>query len=522
MINCKPSGAQIRLACFLASAQDRTMNFRPLNRRQFLRKATGAVAVAGLAPAALLAESTGAGLSKMIGIQAGAVSFVDEGIEQVLDIFQERGAVNTIFLATFTYGRGIGGRQVPNQPLPDHGEQEYDLDFRGGNFATPHLKFYHRTILKQTKAPDHGNLDILAEVLPKAHRRGMKVYAWYEDVFRDDVPGIQKLQEVDWQGRRAGTLCPLHPDYRNFIIGLTEDYCQSYDIDGVMWGSERQGPLHNALSARHGGKSDSSKVTCFCPHHQKAAKQRGIDVLRAKQGFAKLDQLLRDAHSNERPNDGYFVEFWRVLLDYPELLAWEKLWTDGKHAIYKDIHRAAKKSRPLVKVGFHIWHANSFSPFFRAEQNYAELAKVSDFLKIVAYNNCGGPRYANYINNVASTIFHDVPKEELLRLHNAWLNYGKEAEFAELPAKGLSADYVQRETARALKGVQGKCKIYPGIDIDIPTGANEKRTSPDDVYAATTAALKAGAHGVIFSRKYSEMRLANLAAGGKAVKEFSG
>jgi hypothetical protein len=32
--------------------------------------------------------------------------------------------------------------------------------------------------------------------------------------------------------------------------------------------------------------------------------------------------------------------------------------------------------------------------------------------------------------------------------------------------------------------------------------------------------LKAGAPGIIFSRKYSEMRLANLAAGGQAVREF--
>jgi hypothetical protein len=69
--------------------------------------------------------------------------------------------------------------------------------------------------------------------------------------------------------------------------------------------------------------------------------------------------------------------------------------------------------------------------------------------------------------------------------------------------------------------VNGQCKIYPGIDIDIPTEKNEKKTTPDDVYAATTEALKAGADGVIFSRKYSEMRLANLAGGGKAVRDFS-
>ena len=83
----------------------------------------------------------------MIGIQVGAVSFLDEGTEQVLDILQERGAVNTLFVASFTYGRGIAGRQIQGQPLPDHGVQEYDLDFHGGNFATPHPEYYARTSL---------------------------------------------------------------------------------------------------------------------------------------------------------------------------------------------------------------------------------------------------------------------------------------------------------------------------------------------------------------------------------------
>jgi Glycosyl hydrolase-like 10 len=496
-------------------------NSPDFTRREFLKTTTTAAAVAALTPSLLpsIARAEDKTAGKMIGIQVGAVSFVDEGTEQVLDILQERGAVNTLFLATFTYGRGIGGRQVPEQPLPDHGKQEYDLNFHGGNFATPHAKFYERTALKQTKAPDHGDYDVIADVLPKAHKRGMKVYAWYEDVFGKDIPGVEKLRELDWQGRPANTLCPLHPDYREFLIGLTEDYCQSYPLDGVMWGAERQGPLLNAIGAKVGA-GDPARVTCFCEFHQKAAKERGIDFKRAKLGFEQLDQFVRAARAGQRPNDGYFVEFWRLLLEYPELLAWEKLWTDGKHAIYADVYRAAKQSRPEVQVGFHIWHVNSFSPFFRAEQNYAEFARVADYLKIVVYNNCGGPRYAGYIDNLAATIFHDVPKDELLRLNNEWLGYSNEAPLDKLPATGLSSDYVHLETKRALNGVQGKCKIYPGIDIDIPTGANQKKTSPEDVFPATTAGLKAGADGVLFSRKYSEMRLANLAAGGKAVREF--
>src|SRR5689334_17735558 len=84
-----------------------------------------------------------------------------------------RAKVIALFLAVFTYGRGIAGRQVPGQPLPDHGNQEYDRDFHGGNYATPHPEFYARTVLKDVRAPDHGTLDILEAVLPKAKARGV-------------------------------------------------------------------------------------------------------------------------------------------------------------------------------------------------------------------------------------------------------------------------------------------------------------------------------------------------------------
>src|SRR5581483_816067 len=482
------------------------------SRREFITTASRAAAGAALGPTLLAATGraeTPPAAGKMIGIQVGAVSFLDEGTDQVLDLLQERGAVNALFLAVFTYGRGIGGRQVPGQPLPDHGRQEYDLNFHGGNFATPHEAFYTQTKLKPVKAPDHGSYDLIADVLPKAKKRGMAVYAWYEDSFGKDMPAVDSVREIDLEGRPGSSLCPLHPDYRGFLTGLTEDFCQSYGIDGVMWGSERQGPLHNAIGGRV-GRGDPSRVTCFCEFHQKAARERGIDVARAREGFTKLDRFVQATRAGQRPADGCFVEFWRLLLDYPELVAWEKLWTDSKHAVYAEIYQAAKKSRPDVQVGFHIWHNNSFSPFFRAEQEYSEFAKTADFLKIVLYNNCGGPRYANYIENIGTTIFADLPKEEVLHLHNLWLGYGAEAPLDKLPTAGLSADYVGRETRRALADVGGKTRIYPGIDIDVPTAAGQKKTAPEDVYAATATALNAGADGVLFSRKYSEMRLANL------------
>src|SRR4029079_5735053 len=100
--------------------------------------------------------------------------------------------------------------------------------------------------------------------------------------------------------------------------------------------------------------------------------------------------------------------------EYPEILAWEKLWTDGKHAIYGDIYKTAKAARPTLQFGLHIAHPNSFSPFSRAAQDYAAFAAVADYLKIVLYNNCGGPRYANGINNVHAMFFRDLPAEDLI------------------------------------------------------------------------------------------------------------
>jgi hypothetical protein len=490
-----------------------------ISRRDFVKNsaALAAVAAAGLAPLRA-AEQTEA--RKMIGVQVGSVSFVDEGIGKVLDILQERAAANTICLTTFTYGRGLAGRQIPGVTFPDHGAQESDTgSFHGGNYATPHPEFYRNTVLKQTRAPDHGDLDIVAAVLPEAKKRGLKLFCSVEDVFRSDVPGVKEVTEVDLEGRKAGTLCLFNPDVRAFWTGLVTDLSKSYDIDGILFFNERNGPLLNALGASHAQSIASGRVTCFCEHHQRTARARGIDFDRVRQGYQKLDEFVQAALTGQRPNDGYFVEFWRLLVEWPEIMAWDRLFDEGKHQVLAEVRGAVKGVRKDLQVGFHIEHVNSFNPIFRATRSYQDLATRADCLKVVVYNNCGGERYANFIRNVGSTVFRDVPREELLRFNNHLLNYSDEAKLDALAAAGLSPDYVARETQRALAGVQGKCRILPGIDIGIPTGKNSRQASPEDTYAATRAALKAGADGVILSRKYSEMRLANLAAAGRAIRE---
>src|SRR5205823_5525466 len=109
-----------------------------------------------------------------------------------------------------------------------------------------------------------------------------------------------------------------------------------------------------------------------------------------------------------------------------------------------------------------------------------------------------GPRLAQYVRNAHATLFADLTPEQVLDFTYGVQQY-RERPLDRIAADGLSADYVLRETRRAVAGVGEHVKIWPGIDIDIPTGA----------------------HGVLLSRKYSEMRLANLRAAGRAVRELA-
>jgi hypothetical protein len=506
-----------------------------MDRREFLQASTllaGAVLAArvpGVEAAVVPTDQAKRGAEgpanqAMLGIQAGAVSFVDEGTEKVLDIFQETAAINTIFLATFTYGRGIGGRQLASQSLPDHGRQQYDTDtFHGGDYATPHPQYYRNTALMPEKAPDHPGYDVIGDVLPAAHKRGMKVICWFEDVLRYSAtiaaPGFDKAREVVLTGPESDFACSRNPNTRNFWLGLVEDYLRSYDVDGLMWGSERQGPLGNALIANHGGAGAGGRIACFCPYCIEAAKKDGISVDRAKAGYMALVNWANAVRGGQKPADGAFVTFWRLLVKYPEILAWERLWNESLNDTYRDMYRLAKQIAPGKGMGWHIWHNNSFSPFYRAEQDYAEFSQYSDFLKVVIYNFCGGERLAQYVRSTQRSLFADLAPEQVLEFTYGVQQYHDQP-LDKLAAAGLSTDYVARETKRALAGAGPKLQIWPGIDIDIPTSATSKKTQPDDVYQAVKAAFQAGAHGVLLSRKYSEMKLDNIRGAGRAIREL--
>src|ERR1051325_1792578 len=100
-----------------------------------------------------------------------------------------------------------------------------------------------------------------------------------------------------------------NPNTRHFWLGLVEDYLRSYDVDGLMWGSERQGPLGNVLGTNHAGVGACGRVACFCQYCVAAARKEGINVDRAREGFLKLIAWSDALRAGNVPSDGAFVTF---------------------------------------------------------------------------------------------------------------------------------------------------------------------------------------------------------------------
>ena len=255
-----------------------------VNRRTFVTQSALAAGAAALGRTGL-AQVTPPAVP--IGIQIGAVSFADEGTEKVLDGLREMAGVNTLFVATFTYGRGIAGRQPRGSALPDHGKQEYDDDYRGGNFATPHPELYNKTSIAPEKAPDHPGYDVLADVVPAAHRRRMKVIAWFEDVFRADVPGLDKALEVDVHGKAGLRACLRNPNTREFWLALVEDHLRfNPGLDDRAIGNRERQPGDDHIRKRLALHIDSLPETIDAEEHRIACRAELLQHLRSRHSVA--------------------------------------------------------------------------------------------------------------------------------------------------------------------------------------------------------------------------------------------
>ena len=104
-------------------------------------------------------------------------------------------------------------------------------------------------------------IDILELVIPEARKRGMQVYPEVmEPLFNYAGHGSAQHgrhpQPAAGAGGRptsaasAPSRASTTPTTARWWHSIIEDYCRSYDIDGVMWCNERRSPLDNLIAGR--------------------------------------------------------------------------------------------------------------------------------------------------------------------------------------------------------------------------------------------------------------------------------
>ena len=89
--------------------------------------------------------------NKFVGVQISPISFIDEGVDTVLDTLQNRVGVNVLLIGTVSWLGLKSGRSVSWKidGWPDHGIPK-PFSMKGGAYFDPDPKFYNKTFIKKS------------------------------------------------------------------------------------------------------------------------------------------------------------------------------------------------------------------------------------------------------------------------------------------------------------------------------------------------------------------------------------
>jgi len=336
-----------------------------LTRRDFMRDLAAISAIAPLASGtAVKAQQAAAPASArkplsadtFIGIQIGPQTLFDEGIERCLDLIQETAAVNAVMVYSQTYHMDM---RRPLQTLaPDHGVPLKEMSGRRlpQVWMKTHEQYYQHTVLRHQQ-PDgtyeFADRDLFAELVSPTRKRGMKLYARILEgsgsIAAQSITNFSQVRAQDVYGQATSFACWNNPDYKNWWTGTVEDMFRSYQLDGLQWGAERHGPLMTTLLS---GRAPF----CFCVHCQARCQAQGISVDCARQGFTELCAGVRALQQSPPGTSGAFTGLLRVLLRYPEVLAWEYQYRLSREETAQAIYKTVKTIKPAAQVGWHVDH----------------------------------------------------------------------------------------------------------------------------------------------------------------------
>lgn len=167
------------------------------------------------------------------------------------------------------------------------------------------------SLFGQSIIPDLEGRDPLQEVIEEAHKRNIKVFAWFEFGFSpsmgDSTGGhiIQKFPH--WASKdKEGTITEkndfqwmnaFHPEVQDFIRSLIFEVVQKYDVDGIQ-GDDRLPALPS-----NGGYSEFTKNLYAQEHSGNMPPSYEKDYHWVKWRSGKLNLFLKDLVTDLRAMD---------------------------------------------------------------------------------------------------------------------------------------------------------------------------------------------------------------------------
>ena len=463
---------------------------------------------------------------KFVGIQISPISFIDEGVDVVLDTLQNRVGVNVLMLGTVSWLGLKTGRSISHKldGWPDHGVPE-PFAMKGGAYFNPDPRYYQNTLIKDFRAtdPEMAGKDILDIVLPAAHARGMKVYvelmepffkyAGHGSVNSIAIPNLAQVLEVDCYGRHRDEPSTSNPDYRNWMQSMIEDQVRNYPLDGLMWCNERNSPLDQLIQGQAPGD--------FSAAARREAIERGIDVEACRRALIVMHDFMQAALQGAVFDDGAFITFLRILLQHPEILIWERFWLERNKDLDRELYGMVKWCKPDLPFGLNVWNRNHFNLLRRAQWPWAEQTMYADWVKPITYQHQSGEIWVKEFGFLHKTFLQDFEAKAAADVMARILGLN-EAPLDQVIQKGMDPDtYVYGQCADALRGVHGRAKVFMGLGIDAPrTRADQARCTPDIAYRSVMATYRAGGHGVVLAPNYASMHLTNLDGVARALTEL--
>lgn len=218
-----------------------------------------------------------------------ATDVLDEGAPAVLAHLQDRLGVQGVTVATKYHSVADVYPHNPHRRVAVLPPGAYYRTATAGDAGAP---------VRTVPSPLAAGRDVLAEVCAEAAERGMEVSAWLAVLHHDEVAqGSAGVQENCLGDELAGTLCPSHPEVRQFARALVSEVA-GYPLAGVRLESAHfhgaaHGHHHERLLEEYGPGGHLLLGLCFCQWCLSRAQEAGVDAARvAAAARAALDDLL--------------------------------------------------------------------------------------------------------------------------------------------------------------------------------------------------------------------------------------